>query len=179
MMLTGVHSGLQPQASKRKFLRISIPYSVCLTSGWNWTPKRPSIPVLEGDDGDRGRLGGDLEAFRDGEDGVSVARPGLLLVGRAGEEALVALDDQVGPTVLPDLDGPHLPALDERHELHPVTDAEHRHSEVEEVRLHARRAVLVDAVGAAGEDDALGVLGPGSPLQACRKGSSPSRRGTP
>ena len=38
MMLTGVHSGLQSQASYRKFLRISIPYSVCLTSGWNWTP---------------------------------------------------------------------------------------------------------------------------------------------
>jgi hypothetical protein len=38
MMLTGVQSGVQPQASKRKFLRISIPYSVCRTSGWNCTP---------------------------------------------------------------------------------------------------------------------------------------------
>jgi hypothetical protein len=35
MMLTGVQSGVQPHASKRKFLRISVPYSVCLTSGWN------------------------------------------------------------------------------------------------------------------------------------------------
>ena len=128
--------------------------------GMELDPETALLPVFERDDGDRGRLGGDLEAFREGEDGVSVARPGLLLVGRAGEEALVALDDQVGAAVLPDLDGPHLPALDERHELHPVTDAEHRNSEVEEVRLHARSALLVDAVGTAREDDALGVLGP-------------------
>ncbi len=39
MMFTGVQSGVQPQASKRKFLRISVPYSVCRTSGWNCTPK--------------------------------------------------------------------------------------------------------------------------------------------
>src|SRR5215218_7619464 len=83
--------------------------------GMELDPVTPLLPVFERYDWDRGCLGRNLEAFRDGEDSVSVARPGLLLVGRAGEEALVALDDQVGATVLPDLDCPHLPALNERH----------------------------------------------------------------
>ena len=38
MMLTGVQSGVHSQASKRKFLSISSPYSVWRTSGWNCTP---------------------------------------------------------------------------------------------------------------------------------------------
>ena len=68
--------------------------------GMELDPETSLLPVFERDDWDRGCLGRDLEAFREGEDGVSVAHPGLLLVGRAGEEALVALDDQVGTTVL-------------------------------------------------------------------------------
>ncbi len=71
--------------------------------------------LLVGDDRDGGRLGGDLEAFRDGEDRVAVARPGLLPVGRAGEEPVVALHGYVGSAVLPDLDGPYLPAEQQGH----------------------------------------------------------------
>src|SRR5829696_7494233 len=128
--------------------------------GMELDPETPLLSVFERDNWNRGCLGGNLVAFRDGEDSVSVARPGLLLVGCAGEEALVALDDQVGATVLPDLDGPHLSALHERHELHSVTDAERRHAEVEEIRLHARSSLLIDTVGTSREDDALGVFGP-------------------
>src|SRR3989442_2294962 len=41
------------------------------------------------------------------------------------------------------------------HELQPVTDAEDRHDQLEDLRIDHRRAGLLDAVGAAGEDDAL------------------------
>src|SRR5829696_5598775 len=128
--------------------------------GLELDPEAPLFGVLERDNWNRGCLGSNLETFRYGEDSVSVASPGLLLVGRAGEEALVAIDDQVRATVLPDLDSPHFPALNERHELHPVTDAEHRRVQVEEPLPHPRCIVLVDAVGSAREDDALGVFGP-------------------
>src|SRR5215212_4527149 len=123
-------------------------------------PVTPLLGILERDDGDRRRLGRYLETIGDREDSVAVARPGLLGVGRAGEEALVTLDDQVGPAILPDLDSPHLPALHERHELHPVTDAEHRRPEVEEIRPHPRRPLLVYAIGPARKDDTLRILRP-------------------
>src|SRR5918998_953758 len=122
-------------------------------------PEAPLLALLEGDDRDGGRLGGDLEALGGGEDGVAVARPGLLLVRGAREEAVVAPHDYVRAAVLPDLDGSHLPAEEERHELHPVADAEHRHVEVEERGVHPRGVVLVDAAGATGEDYALRVAG--------------------
>ncbi len=39
-MFSIVHVGRQPAAS-RKRRRILVPYSVCITSGWNCTPYRP------------------------------------------------------------------------------------------------------------------------------------------
>ena len=39
----GVQSGVQPQTSKRKLLRISPPRGVWATSGWNCTPKRARL----------------------------------------------------------------------------------------------------------------------------------------
>src|SRR5918998_1044638 len=122
-------------------------------------PVAALFALLEGDDRDGGRLGGDHEAVGGGENGVAVARPGLLLVRGAREEAIVAPHDYGRAAVLPDLAGTHLPAEEERHELHPVADAEHRHVEVEERGVHPRGVVLVDAAGAAGEDDALRVAG--------------------
>ena len=38
MKWPGVQSGVAPQTSKRKLLRISPPRGVCATSGWNCTP---------------------------------------------------------------------------------------------------------------------------------------------
>jgi hypothetical protein len=113
--------------------------------------------VLEGDDGHRRGFGRYLEAFGEGEDGVAVARPDLLLVGGAGEEAFLVFHDQVGAAVLPDLDGPNLPALQQGHQLHPVADTQHRHAEFEERGVHPRGAVFVDGIRAAGEDDPFGV----------------------
>lgn len=48
-------------------------------------------------------------------------------------------------------------AHDVRGELHAVADAEDGYTEVEDCGVAGGRAVFVDAAGAAGEDDALGV----------------------
>ncbi len=55
---------------------------------------------------------------------------------------------------------PTSPPSSQRHELHPVADAQHGHAEIEERTVYSRGALLVDAVWAAGEDDAFGVLRP-------------------
>ena len=44
-----------------------------------------------------------------------------------------------------------------RHGLHAVADAEHRHAELEHRLRRARRLLVGDGLGAAGEDDALGL----------------------
>lgn len=89
-----------------------------------------------------------------------MARPGFLFFGGTGEEGFLALDDQVRASVLPDLDGTHLAAERERHELHPVADAERGNVQVEERRVYPRRAVFVDTVRAAGEDYAFRLTAP-------------------
>src|SRR5215213_11904647 len=54
-------------------------------------PEEALLRLLEGDDRDGGRLGGDREAFGNGEDRVAVARPRHLFVGGSGEEDAVLL----------------------------------------------------------------------------------------
>jgi ABC-type thiamine transport system ATPase subunit len=55
-------------------------------------PLSGSSKAMIGTDGVSGRY---PEALGGGEDRVAVARPRLLLVGRAGEEDFVVLDSQV------------------------------------------------------------------------------------
>ena len=38
MNMLGVHDGVAPQTSNRKFSSTSLPRGVWATSGWNWTP---------------------------------------------------------------------------------------------------------------------------------------------
>ena len=38
-----VQLGLQPQTLNRKFRRMVMPWTVCVTSGWNCTPKNPAL----------------------------------------------------------------------------------------------------------------------------------------
>src|SRR5215210_4988412 len=102
-------------------------------------PEEASLRLLEGDDRDGRRLGGDLEALRDREDGVAVTRPRPLLFGSPGEEQPVLLYQQVRAAVLPDLDGPDLTAHLQGHELHPITDSQSRRAELEEPLVHPRR----------------------------------------
>ena len=102
--------------------------------------------------GDGRGLGGYVKSLGGRKYCVAMTGPGFLLVGRSGEDAVVAFYAEIRAAVLPYLYRPDFSAEHERHELHPVADTQNRHTEVEERRVYARCAVLVDAVWAAGED---------------------------
>ena len=74
-------------------------------------------------------------------------------------------DGELGAAELADLGALDAPAELQRDELHPVTDAEHRYPELEQLRIELGRVVGVDRRRAAGEDQALR-LAPGHLLGA-------------
>ena len=98
-------------------------------------------------------------------------------VGHAGEE-LVGLE-HVGRSARPysraaALSDPAPQGV--ARQLHAVADAQDRHAELEDVRIAARRARLVDAGRPAGEDDAPRARARGSGRRRCRAARSRSRR---
>src|SRR5919112_331036 len=113
------------------------------------------LRLLERDDRDGGRLGGDREAFGRGKDRVAVAHPRHLLVGCIREEEAMLLYAEVGAAVFPYLNGPDLSAQVQRHQLHPVADTQDRHAKLKDSLVHPRRPLAVDAARSYGEDDAL------------------------
>ncbi len=87
------------------------------------------------------------------EDGVAVAHPALLGLGQAGEQPPALLDErQLGAAELAPLGALDPAAERPDHDLHPVTDAEHRDAELEQLGAQRRRARLVDGGRPAGED---------------------------
>ena len=76
---------------------------------------------------------------------VAMAHPDLRLLAplEAGEDAFGLADGELGAAVfaLPRLD---LPPLQVGDELHPVADAEHRDSQLEELALGAGHVGIVD-----------------------------------
>src|SRR5215207_9097042 len=118
-------------------------------------PKEALLRLLEGDDRDGGCLGGDREAFGRGKDRVAVAHPRHLLVRYIREEEAMLLYAEVRAAVLPDLDGPDLSTQVQRHQLHPVADAQYGHAELEDPLVHPGRPLAIDTARAAGEDNAL------------------------
>ena len=107
--------------------------------------------------------GGDREPGGQLLDPVAVAHPHLVVRGRglhAGEQAAGVVDLQLRRAELALLRLLHPAAQLHGHQLRAVTDAEHRHAQVEEARVAERRVRVVDAGRAAGEDDARGLHGP-------------------
>ena len=91
-------------------------------------------------------------------DAVAVAHPDRNLAADAGQQPRVALvADQVGVAVLAHVAGNYGSAqlVDQR--LHPVADAEHGQAGVDYPLLDGRRAGVVHAGRAAGQDDATSV----------------------
>ena len=150
----------QPHTS-RKLESTRLPSWVWTTSGWNRRPNRrrsrASIAATA--------LLSELATTLNPGGGFSIESPWLIHTRDGGRETAGA--------------GARLPAEAARdrtradrpasappraggHELHPVAHAQHGHAQLEDRRLAARRSLLVDAVGPAGEDDALGM--------ACREG---------
>ena len=109
----------------------------------------------------RGRGGGQrAEAGRRREYRVAVGHPAGLLGRRARQQPSGLRHRQLRAAELADLGALDPPAQRERQQLHPVTDAEHRHAQVEQLRVERRRAVLVHRGRPAGQDHALGPAAP-------------------
>ena len=140
-------------ASSTNCPSISVPRGVCSTSGWNCTANRPrsrsSMAAIAR------RLGGRGDAEAGGHLGhaVAVAHPAGLLARHLAEQQAALLEPYRRLAVLADPGVADGAAERGGHRLHAVADAQHRHAELEQLRVDVRCARLVDRGGAAGQDD--------------------------
>ncbi len=104
------------------------------------------------------RVGRDLEAGRSLLDVVIVAHP----ADRGGlnirEHLAAVVHEDLSLAVLALRCAADVTAQQMHHQLAAVADAQHRHAPVEDLGVDRGGILQIDAVGAAGEDDALGVL---------------------
>ena len=116
--------------------------------------EQAALAILHRGDGDPVGGRGDAEAFGRARDGVAVAHPDGVGRRQVLQQRAGLRDVELGPAVLPVAGRRDLPAEVLRHQLVAVADPEHRDAEVEQPRVDLRRALLVDAQRAAGQDDA-------------------------
>src|SRR3954447_157624 len=95
------------------------------------------------------------EAGRRLEHRVAVRHPAALVGRQAGEQPPRLADRQLRAPELADLRALDAPAERQRHELHPVADAEHRDAELEQLGIQARRALGAHGPPPAAQDQAL------------------------
>ena len=104
-------------------------------------------------------VGSDLEAGSRLLDVVVVAHPadgrGLYI----GEQLALGVHEHLGLTVLTLGSAADMTAQQVHHQLAAVADAQHGHAPAEDLGVDGGRVLQINAVGAAGEDDALGILG--------------------
>ena len=102
---------------------------------------------------------GDLEAGGCLLDVVVVAHPadggGLNIL----EHLAAVVHKDLGLAVLTLRGAADMTAQQVHHQLAAVADAQHRHAPAENLGVDGGRVLQINAVGAAGEDDALGILG--------------------
>ena len=116
-------------------------------------PVEAAIGHLAGGDR-RARAGGERrEPLGRLEDRVAMAHPAALLLRQPAEQAPAAVaEDEVGAAELTRLRRLDPAAQRQHHRLHPVTDAENRDFEIEQLGRERRRPLLVHRGRAAGED---------------------------
>ena len=73
-----------------------------------------------------------------------------------GEHLAAVVHEDLGLAVLALGGAADAAAQQVHHELAAVADAQHRHAPAEDLGVDGGRILQIDAVGAAGEDDALG-----------------------
>lgn len=103
-------------------------------------------------------VGSDFEAGRGLLDIVVVAHPADGGGLHIGEHLAAVVHEDLGLAVLALRGAADMAAQQVHHELAAVADAQHRHAPAEDLGVDGGRILQIDAVGAAGEDDALGVL---------------------
>jgi hypothetical protein len=113
----------------------------------------PALAVLEGGDRRRGRGRRHARAVGRRRHRVAVAHPRDLVGGQAREEPALLLHPHVGAAELGAVRPLDAPAELLGHELHAVADAQDRHAQVVEGRVHVRRALRVDRGGPAREHE--------------------------
>ena len=141
------------QASSTKWRRMSVPRGVCGDLGVELHRIQTALAILHGRDGCRGRRRGAGEPVRRPHDAVAVAHPGGLLGRQVAEEQAVGAEHDGRLAELADAGVGDIAAQRGRHRLHAVTDAEHRHAQLEQPRVDRRRTGLVDRCRPAREDD--------------------------
>ena len=143
-----------------KLRRMSRPAGVWTTSGWNWMPyifRAGSARPAYGDDGE---LASGHESVGRADDLVAVAHPHVLLRLNAAEQPVLGGDRDGCRPVLALLGRNHVATQVVRHQLDAVADAQHRDVGGGPDRwVRVRRAVLVDAHRAAGQDDGARLAG--------------------
>ena len=93
---------------------------------------------------------------------IAVAHPGNALLGQALEQLAAGIIIGLGLAVLPGrilLGCCHLSAQGVGHQLAAIADAKDRHAQLKDLGIVMGRILLINAAGAAGEDDADGVHG--------------------
>ena len=118
-----------------------------------------SLAILERRHGNCLGAGRDLEARRGGDDRVGVAHPHVLLEGKLAEEGRRGRHFEGGAAVLAAARASHLAAELLGHELGAVTDPQDGDRPLVHGLVDPGRPLHVDGLGAAAEDDALGLAG--------------------
>ncbi len=160
MIDTCVHAGRQPHTSMRKWSKTSLPRSVCTTSGWNCRPKSRRSGSCMAATGAPG-----VVAVATKPSGTAVmASPWLIhtveCAGQSGHSGDFVALGEFGAPVLALTGARHRAAELERHQLGAVAEPEDRDPELVDGRVDGRGRRLVDRLGPAAEDDALGCPGP-------------------
>ena len=111
------------------------------------------LGVLHRGDGAYGGPSGDDEALGHVADSVEVAHPHGLLHRRAVEQGALRLALELGRTVLAHLGVENLAAEGNGRDLVAIAEAEHRHAELVDAGIDARRLGIVDGGGTTREDE--------------------------
>ncbi|MPM18370.1 hypothetical protein SDC9_64779 [bioreactor metagenome] len=122
-------------------------------------PGDPASQVLERCDRRPGRVGQGGETGGDGLYRVAVAHPGTEIGGQAAQQRAGLGECGRRPPELRQAGAGHVAAEGGGDRLEPVADAEDRDAGVEQCRIHLRGTLGVHRLGAAGQDDRLGVAG--------------------
>ena len=147
--------------------------------GMELDPVQAALRVLAGGHR-RARAGGErLESGRRLEDRVAVAHPARLLGRQPGEQpAAVTGEGELGAAELAGLGALDAAAERPDHRLHPVTDAEHRDPELEQLAAQLGGALGVDRGRAAREHQRARRALADRLERRCRAEAAPRRRRT-
>ena len=115
--------------------------------------EQAAAAVFKSGHGGLGSGGGNHEAFRGGLHRVAMAHPHHLVCGGGGKQAGVGVHLSGGVSILAGAGAAHAPTQALRHGLEAVADTQDRNASIENGRIYARGAFLVNRGRAAGKNN--------------------------